>query len=309
MTAEKKLVSIVIPCYNQAHFLKAAIESALAQTYPDIEVIVVDDGSADETSAVASAYSSVKLIRQENSGLSAARNAGIGEAGGDYVLLLDSDDVLLPPCVETRLRHAAPGIGVVTGNFRKIDSEGASIEMADEGRRLPPPPHFYMVVARNWGPPSGWLIDRRVFSTCGLFDPLLASCEDWDFLIRAALRFDIAYDREVGMLYRQQPSSMTRNHLRMLDSGARVMRKNAAIAPGRWPYLVASQRGMFQHAVGAVLSSIFRDYRRGEAFRRYWKLAARRPMVLVYTVVWVFRAIFNRVRGVKGQLGVGRRTL
>jgi cellulose synthase/poly-beta-1,6-N-acetylglucosamine synthase-like glycosyltransferase len=78
--AEAGVVTVVIPCYNQAHFLGEAVESVLAQTYPRHEIIVVDDGSTDETSEVASRYPGVRLIRQENGGLSAARNAGLGQS-------------------------------------------------------------------------------------------------------------------------------------------------------------------------------------------------------------------------------------
>ena len=76
------LVTVVIPCYNQAHFLGEAIESVLSQSYRNFEIIVVDDGSTDETSEVASRYEGVRLIRQENRGLSGARNRGLGEARG-----------------------------------------------------------------------------------------------------------------------------------------------------------------------------------------------------------------------------------
>src|ERR687894_2072239 len=99
---EGGLVTVVIPCYNQAHFLGEAIESVLSQTYPHFEIVVVDDGSTDNTSEVASGYppDKVRLIRQENKGLSAARNAGLGRSGGEYVVFLDSDDRLLAEALE-----------------------------------------------------------------------------------------------------------------------------------------------------------------------------------------------------------------
>src|SRR5215217_62523 len=90
------LVSVVIPCYNQAHFLKEAIESVLKQSYAHYEIVVVDDGSTDETSEVASSYEGVRLIRQENRGLAEARNTGIKHSEGDFLVFLDADDRLLP---------------------------------------------------------------------------------------------------------------------------------------------------------------------------------------------------------------------
>src|SRR5215217_7762241 len=94
--AKVPLVTVVIPCYNQAHFLKEAIESVLKQSYAHYEIVVVDDGSTDETSEVASSYEGVRLIRQENRGLAEARNTGIKHSEGDFLVFLDADDRLLP---------------------------------------------------------------------------------------------------------------------------------------------------------------------------------------------------------------------
>jgi cellulose synthase/poly-beta-1,6-N-acetylglucosamine synthase-like glycosyltransferase len=84
--------SVIIPCYNQGHFLHEAIESALAQTYPHSEVLVLDVGSTDKTAEVAAAYSGVQYIRQKNSGVSAARNTGLKQSRGEYLVFLDADD-------------------------------------------------------------------------------------------------------------------------------------------------------------------------------------------------------------------------
>src|SRR5918994_1694671 len=90
------LITVVIPCYNQAHFLGEAIESVLSQSYPHHEIVVGDDGSTDDTSEVASRYDGVRLVRQENRGLAGARNTGIRHSEGDYLVFLDADDRLLP---------------------------------------------------------------------------------------------------------------------------------------------------------------------------------------------------------------------
>ncbi|PYL19270.1 MAG: hypothetical protein DMF41_10205, partial [Verrucomicrobia bacterium] len=98
------LVSVVIPCYDQAHFLSEAIESVLAQTYPHFELVVVDDGSNDNTAAVVNRYPGIRYFRQENQGLAAARNAGLRQTMGEYLVFLDSDDRLLPSALEAGLR-------------------------------------------------------------------------------------------------------------------------------------------------------------------------------------------------------------
>ena len=137
------LVTVVIPCYNQAHFLGEAIESVLSQSYRNFEVIVVDDGSTDNTSEVASRYEGVRLVRQENRGLSGARNRGMREAKGEYVVFLDADDRLLPGALEAGLRcfEAHPECAFVSGQSRLIAEDGTLLRPsradACRGRSLP----------------------------------------------------------------------------------------------------------------------------------------------------------------------------
>ncbi|PYX11479.1 MAG: hypothetical protein DMG84_23855 [Acidobacteria bacterium] len=97
---ESGLVSVIIPCYNQAHFLHEAIESVLAQSYPNFEIIMVNDGSTDSTADVVRRYSPVRYVYQENAGLSSARNTGLKKSRGEYVVFLDADDRLLPEALQ-----------------------------------------------------------------------------------------------------------------------------------------------------------------------------------------------------------------
>src|SRR5215218_4319670 len=99
-TIASELISVIIPCYNHGAYLSTAIKSVLAQTYPNIEIIVVDDGSTDNTKAVAWGFEKVRHIYQRNAGLSAARNTGIRNAKGTYILFSDADDWLLPDALE-----------------------------------------------------------------------------------------------------------------------------------------------------------------------------------------------------------------
>ena len=99
MNANQPLVSVVIPCFNHGRFLPEAIESVLAQTYPWIEILVVDDGSTDNTREVAAQYPHVRYVYQHNQGLSAARNTGIRHSTGDFLVFLDADDLLYPGAI------------------------------------------------------------------------------------------------------------------------------------------------------------------------------------------------------------------
>src|ERR671913_400837 len=126
-------VSVVIPCYNQAHFLGEAIDSVLSQSYTDFEVIVVDDGSQDDTQGVASTYVDedprVRLVSQENRGLAGARNRGLAESRGEYVVFLDSDDRLAEAALEVGVREleANPDCAFVSGQYRAIAVDGSHL--------------------------------------------------------------------------------------------------------------------------------------------------------------------------------------
>src|SRR3954470_15335442 len=121
-----QLVSVVIPCYKQAHFLAEAIESALNQTYSSVEIIVVNDGSPDDTNRVVQRYPNVRLIEQRNQGLSASRNAGIRESRGNFLIFLDADDKLRPNAIKAGLHwlNCYPECAFVSGGYVLTTSEG-----------------------------------------------------------------------------------------------------------------------------------------------------------------------------------------
>lgn len=252
-------MSVIIPCYNGAKFLRQAVDSALSQTYPNVEVVVVNDGSTDDSGSIARSYGDrIVLVEQPNSGLSAARNAGIAASSGELITLLDADDILLADCVANRVALLKDErVGLVAGYFREIDADGAVQPRIPELRKVGPLPAFRQAVRRNWGPPVGWTFRRRVFDLCGGFDPLLRSCEDWDFVIRVASRFEVGYDPTVQVHYRLSSGQMSSNYAVMLDASARVHRKCAAYAPSRWQYFVDRQFGRFELGRRILFSLIF----------------------------------------------------
>src|SRR5688500_685940 len=103
--ATSSLVSVIIPCYNHGHYLPKAIESVLEQSYTPVEIIVVDDGSTDDTAVIAQSYPQVTYMYQSNSGLSASRNTGIRHSQGDYLVFLDADDWLYPEALAINLQY------------------------------------------------------------------------------------------------------------------------------------------------------------------------------------------------------------
>ena len=188
-------VSIIIPTYNHARFLRAAIESALRQTRPALEVIVVDDGSTDETPEILAQFDDRICVRwQENRGPAAARNAGIAAARGDFLLFLDSDDVLLPACVELQRARfeAEPSLGLVYSDVEFFDVKGTLVRVSNQGLEGRVARELLLLegpVITSAG--SGIMVPRRVAEEVGGFDDRLLASEDWDFCYRVASRYPI----------------------------------------------------------------------------------------------------------------------
>jgi len=227
------LVSIIIPCYNYAHFLAEAIESALAQSYASFEVIVIDDGSTDETRAVVARFPQIRYFHQVNSGLPAARNTGLRESKGDYVVFLDADDKLLPAALEAGVSALEDDADAafVWGYTQLISSDGwplpTELFLQYEDRDC-----YLWLLRRNyiWNP-GAVMYRRAVFDAVGDFDTSLTSCEDYELYLRIARKHRIACHGRLVVEYRMHGDNMSRNSARMLDTVLAVMRsQNSHVA-------------------------------------------------------------------------------
>ena len=190
-------VSVIIPCFNQAHFLKEAAESALNQDYPAKEVIVVNDGSSDGTRDVAAGFGkAIIYMEQSNRGLSAARNTGIRASKGDYLCFLDSDDVLNPGSISARacFLDAHPETGMVCSDsllFSDSGPKGLHSEIIGLPRNLE---NFRWETVEYCAKPSTVMVRRYCFEKAGYFDEsLVCGGEDWLMWVRFSLYFDMAY--------------------------------------------------------------------------------------------------------------------
>lgn len=181
-------VSIIIITYNQSQLLPVAIDSVLAQTYPAIEVIVVDDGSSDDTPEVMLPYGErVRYIRQENRGVSAARNTGFRATTGEYINFLDSDDFFLPTKIECQMRvfNLRPDVGLVHCGFYQVDENGNRLNKVTSF----PSDHILRELAVDcFLVVHTPLVRREWFDRVGLFDEHLPwqgqYCEDWELWLR-----------------------------------------------------------------------------------------------------------------------------
>lgn len=183
--------SVVVPAYNAARTIAATVASALAQTVSDIEVIVVDDGSRDETAAIVARLADrdprLRLIQQTNAGVSAARNAGIAAARADVIAFLDADDLWPAQHLATHLKILAmtPRLDVSFSAARYIDEAGCVVGMANP--KLIDLTTQDLVFGNPTTTTSTWVVARRSFDKAGLFDTTLSRSEDQAWLVRAAL--------------------------------------------------------------------------------------------------------------------------
>ena len=220
------LISVVIPCYNQAHFLPSAIESVLAQTHPHHEIVVVDDGSTDNTREVVGRYPGVRCIRQRNSGLASARNTGIRRSNGDYLVFLDADDRLLPDALKVGLEdmRAHPECAFVSGHYRHIGVDDMPLPTPE----LPcvAEDHYGALLRTNYiGMPATALYRREVFEHVAAFDTSVRACEDYDLNLRITRRFPVHCHEHIVAEYRKHGANMTRSFPMMLASAMTIMRR------------------------------------------------------------------------------------
>jgi glycosyltransferase involved in cell wall biosynthesis len=205
-------VSVVIPCFNHARFLAEAVGSALGQTRPAAEVIVVDDGSTDESARVLEAWAGrVRVVRQGNRGVAAARNAGAALATGDLLAFPDADDVWLPEKLaeQIALFAASPGLGLVHCGVEEVDAEGRTLRTRLDG--LDGRVAEEMLLFRRTailGGGSGAVVTRAVFEQVGGFDEALATSADWDLHHRVARRTPVGFVPRVLLRYRVHGANM-----------------------------------------------------------------------------------------------------
>lgn len=185
-------ISVIIPTYNRGWIIKEAIDSVLTQNYSDFELIVVDDGSTDDTQNILAEYKSrIRILQQDNKGVSAARNYGIDKARGDYLAFLDSDDIWLQNKITTQV------------NFFKQDPDSLICQTQEiwirNGKRVNPKKYhkkysgmiFEKTLPRCLVSPSAVMIKKSLIEEVGCFDETLPACEDYDLWLRISYRYPV----------------------------------------------------------------------------------------------------------------------
>ena len=243
------LVSVVIPCYKQAHFLADAIGSVREQTYPAVEIVVVDDGSPDTTRAVVEGFPEVNYIRQENKGLSAARNRGLSEAQGAYLVFLDADDRLLPRAIAAGLQtmySRGPDCAFVSGHYRWIGPHGDVLTVYEPDRV--DGNHYEALLRLNYiGHPGSVIYRRWIFGEVGAFDEGLPACEDYDLYLRIARLFSVCRHYDLVAEYRRHDQNMSGDPALMLSTVVAVLESQRQFAESDPVLLEALEAGLSRY--------------------------------------------------------------
>jgi glycosyltransferase involved in cell wall biosynthesis/SAM-dependent methyltransferase len=221
---EKGLVSVIIPSYNHGLFLPEAIASVNAQEYPKVEIVVVDDGSTDNTRSIAGQQPGITYIYQENHGLSAARNTGITHSRGEFLLFLDADDWLLPNAIQTNVEYlnANEKLAFVSGAHDKVYALNG---MVKEEKVEVESDHYTELLQKNYiGMHATVLFRRWVFDQLQ-YDTSLRVCEDYDLYLKIARNFPVHHHSNRIAAYRLHTENMSGNIPLMLASVLLLLEK------------------------------------------------------------------------------------
>ena len=234
MSSETPLISVIIPAYNAASLIERTLRSVLAQTYQNLEVLVVDDGSTDQTSAVVAAIAHqdprVKLLHQANAGVAAARNLAIAQAQGEFIAPMDADDLWYPENLEKQVQcliQGGPQMGLVYSWSVDIDEQDALLggfRAAEIQGQV-----YATLVCHNFlGNASASMIRRSCLEQVGWYESKLRSqqaqgCEDWDLYLRIAEKFEFGVVPAFLVGYRKLTASMSGDYQQMARSHTLVM--------------------------------------------------------------------------------------
>jgi glycosyltransferase involved in cell wall biosynthesis len=307
-------VSVIIPAYNGERHIAETLESVFAQSFEDWEIVLVNDGSTDGTERIVQTYGErIKYFRQENAGISAARNRAIEAAEGEYIALLDQDDLWLPENLEKKvgLLDKDKSVGLVYSNGYDINDAG--IVVGEEGAGLE---HhrgrvFHQLLLRDFvGHPSGVITRKECFKNVGMFNLSYTMAEEYDLYLRIADKYCLDYiaDRLFKYRFHSRSTSATRQRtlafelLKILDGWV-----------ARRPELTTGYRTVVEMAAIRAHVILALSYWRDASFRRLayamvdlLRVAGFNPLLLLWRLGHIYnpgrvKRFFARNKYVYGQ--------
>jgi glycosyltransferase involved in cell wall biosynthesis len=269
-------VSVVIPAYNAGRYLAAAVDSVLRQTFGDLEIVIVDDGSTDDTPAVLSAYGErIQVLRQANAGVARARNAGTAAARGDYVAFLDADDLWQPEKIEKQMitLAATQDCRACYSAFTLLASDRIVLSRSPRRASLV---EDLLLLGNVVGTPSTVVCDRALLLEVSGFDPELSLGADWDLWLRLAVRTEFAYIDESLVGYRIHDTNMSRD-VALLERDSERLLQKALADPALPAHLRMARRRVLGHNDRVLAGSYFKAGRLVDGVRCAVRAMARHP--------------------------------
>jgi glycosyltransferase involved in cell wall biosynthesis len=263
-------VTVVIPCFNQAQFLPASIGSVLSQTTA-VDCVVVDDGSTDDTARVAAGYG-VRVIRQSNRGVSAARNAGLNATATEFVVFLDADDELLPDAVAAEFAAMAsdPGLAAIVGRCQEMSAEGVPLT-ATVHNRVDPCRLYEEWLRRNfvWTPGAA-MFRVDALRRMGGFEETRESAADYALYLRLARTERVKYIPKDLVRYRRHALSMSSDPARMLRATLSVLDREARHASRELqPLIEEGRRNLREYYGDKIMDALRADWHAGRVGARH----------------------------------------
>jgi len=228
-------VSIVLPTYNRAYILESSMRSILEQSYRDFELIIVDDGSTDNTEELVCSMKDDRIVyvrHDHNQGVAVGRNTGVARARGEFLAFQDSDDLWLPEKLQRQvalLEVAEKNVGVVYGVLEKIMKDGRRVVVPGDDVKQREGNIFEEVLRGNFITTQVAIVRTELVRRIGSFDPDLVWLEDWDFWIRYMKNTSAVFDPVVYVRAKVMKDSLTTNRAHRLDSRAKTYDKHRSV--------------------------------------------------------------------------------
>ncbi|MEN6627597.1 MAG: glycosyltransferase [Candidatus Sumerlaeia bacterium] len=300
------MISIVMPCYNGARWMGEALASVAAQTRPDWEVVIVDDGSQDDSAGVAREWAGrdgrIRFLQQANAGAAAARNAGVRASGGEYLVFLDCDDLLEPDFLQTMaaVLDADTSIGGCACEQTVMRTDGSTPvqPLPGGGDRLT----IDDILPCNGWAPHAAMTRRAIFERIGGFNPTFRGSEDWDFWLRSLAVGNFAAVRRPLVRYRRHDRQTSGNYAMM---AAHVMRVLDGFEKLHAPIVARYGRRRYREN-GAMLILVYAGKALKEkqtalafklsflALRRAFTLPVMRRLAVMWLPAWLTNILANR---------------
>ncbi|MGB6363153.1 MAG: glycosyltransferase family A protein [Thermoanaerobaculia bacterium] len=272
------LVSVIVPIFNRQELVATALDSILEQTYRSLEIVAVDDGSTDGTQEILDSYAArfpdlITVIRQPNSGPAVARNRALGQARGEFIAFLDSDDVWLPSKLELQLPRFAPEVGLVYSALQEVDADGRVLTTVHCDQQMRGDVYRHLLV-RNRMTGGTVVIRRSVLETVGVFDESLRAAENWDLWIRISKAFAVDFVDQPLLQYQKHEDRLSLDRPRMQAAAEAVLAKHFPEPPAEGDPLLdnynrAYANIYYRRGVNFFSAANYPEAR--QMFRRCWE--------------------------------------